>query len=354
MKGGLGRDPNLAGLQHTGRAGCGDHTSTSLELCPLHTLRGRLTPPPLSGQSSPLAANRNVFSTGSGGQNLKSRSCQGLASFGDSGGGSVLPPPAPSRSKHSLARGHVPPVSAHLQEATPFVSSLCLSGHWSLQLGSTQSSRVTSPQDTATKTLFPKQVTCPAPGTNRCMAVPTPPATALPDAALPPPRGPGRISTEQMRTRRPGARRWTTVSEGSCQSHWALPEQDSHPRRWGQGRGHDSPRVTGQQEARSGSARGLDTSQGLRALLCQGEQGPPPEGCRGGSGPGPHRLSIYHRPCPAAHTAACPEQKGPIMTSQAGNYVISLGRTCTGRQRAHCHANARFWRPGQPRQPSSF
>lgn len=248
----------------------------SLGLCPLHTLWGRLTPPPLSGQSSPLAANRNVFSTSSGGQNLKSRSCQGLAGFGDSGGGSVLPLPAPSRSKHSLARGHVPPVSAHLQEATPFVSSLCLSGHWSLQLGSTQSSRVTSPQNTATKTLFPKQVTCPAPGTNRCMAEPTPPATALPDAALPPLRGPGRISTKQMRTRRPGARRWTTVSEGSCQSHQALPEQDSHPRRRGQGRGHDSPRFTGQQEARSVQHGGWTLRRVSGRSCVKGSKGRPP------------------------------------------------------------------------------
>lgn len=47
---------------------------------------------------------------------------------------------------------------------------------------------------------------------------------------------------------------------------------------------------------------------------------------------------------PATHPAAHPAQKGPIMTSQAGNYVISLGRG----QRAHCHANTRLERGGGP------
>lgn len=47
---------------------------------------------------------------------------------------------------------------------------------------------------------------------------------------------------------------------------------------------------------------------------------------------------------PATHPAAHPAQKGPIMTSQAGNYVISLGRG----QRAHCHANTRLEQGGGP------
>jgi hypothetical protein len=70
----------------------------------------------------------------------------------------------------------------------------------------------------------------------------------------------------------------------------------------------------------------------------------------GGGQPRPWKNCV---PSPHSCPPASAWQKGPVMTSHAGNCLGSLGRSWTLGQRAHCHANARP-EEGGGSSPSSF